>query len=74
MDIVKREIAAEAVHNEQMLIERQNRDRDTLMNAISDLMWSVDVELRLIAANEAFIGLIKQFTGIEIQAGFDMNI
>jgi len=50
-------------------IEFDRRNRDALINSTNDLMWSLDTNMRLITANNAFLTTIKMMTGIDLQPG-----
>lgn len=58
---------------EKLLIEEQKefekRDKIALINNTSDLIWSVDKSLKLIAANDAFIESLYKSTGIRLKPG-----
>ena len=50
-------------------LEDVSHYKDTLINNIPDLIWSVDKEQRLIAANQAFVQRLKIYIGYNIQPG-----
>jgi PAS domain S-box-containing protein len=54
---------------EQKEFERSNKE--ALINSTNDLIWSISNELKLIAANSAFIQQMKTLTGVEIKPGDD---
>ncbi|MDB5202589.1 MAG: hypothetical protein JWQ27_1998 [Ferruginibacter sp.] len=43
--------------------------REVLINSTTDLIWSVDEDLNLISANNAFMNSMKQLTGIVMKPG-----
>lgn len=49
--------------------EFERRDKEALINSTDDLIWSIKNDLTLIAANKAFLNLIKQNTGQLIKKG-----
>jgi PAS domain S-box-containing protein len=51
------------------LQEFERRDRDAMINATEDLVWSISGDYRLIAANEAFINSLKNSAGITLKPG-----
>ena len=50
-------------------IERTKNNQEALINSSSDLIWSVDMDCRLITANQAFIQLFLLSTGKEVVEG-----
>jgi len=54
--------------------EFEKRDKEALINTTEDLMWSVSNDYKLIAANHAFINVLKVFTGIELKTGDDLML
>lgn len=51
----------------QELFER--RDKEALINATTDMIWSVSKSFKLVAANTSFINAIQAMTGKIIQTG-----
>jgi PAS domain S-box-containing protein len=51
--------------------EFERRNKEALINSTDDLIWSISIDSKLIAANNAFINEMKKFTGVEIKAGDD---
>lgn len=49
--------------------ETERKNKEALLESISDQIWSVDSEIRLITANKAFFQNIKNITGIEPKPG-----
>ncbi len=49
--------------------EFERRDKEALINSTDDLIWSIRNDLTLIAANKAFLNLIKQDTGYFLKKG-----
>jgi PAS domain S-box-containing protein len=47
-------------------------DKEALINSTQDLMWSVSREMKLIAANKAFIESIRKKRGITLQPGDEL--
>ena len=47
----------------------ETSDTEALINCINDNLWSVDTNLKLIAANKAFIRAMESFTGLIIKPG-----
>jgi PAS domain S-box-containing protein len=56
------------LHAEQSLRSLQ-ANQEALINSTDDLVWSVDIEYKLIAANSAFVESLKQSTGMELKPG-----
>jgi PAS domain S-box-containing protein len=50
-------------------VERLKNNQETLINATSDLTWSVDTEFKLIIANSAFIEIMKKQIGYTLKEG-----
>ncbi|MDP3469430.1 MAG: PAS domain S-box protein [Daejeonella sp.] len=57
------------VANQAYEIERTKINQEALINSSSDLIWSVDMDCRLIAANQAFIRSFVLKTGKEVKEG-----
>ncbi len=53
----------------ELQIDADRRNRDALINNTSDMMWSIDKELKLISANQAYVGLVKSMVGREARPG-----
>jgi PAS domain S-box-containing protein len=53
----------------KMQIEFDQRNMDALINSTSDLMWSIDKDMKLITANRSFIEVINAMTGITLNPG-----
>jgi PAS domain S-box-containing protein len=51
--------------------EFERRDKEALINSTDDLIWSISTDLKLIAANRAFINEIKKGTGVDVKQGED---
>ncbi|MGM0391222.1 MAG: PAS domain S-box protein [Bacteroidota bacterium] len=49
--------------------EFERRDKEALINSTDDLIWSIKTDFSLIAANRAFLELIKQNTGYLLKKG-----
>lgn len=64
IDITERKKA-----EEQKEFERRNKE--ALINSTDDLIWSINKDFKLIAANSAFIKEMKAHTGVEIKPGDD---
>ncbi|HTI07602.1 MAG TPA: response regulator [Puia sp.] len=64
------------VETERRRLEKEREfDRNNLMaliNNSNDLMWSVDLNLRLITSNEAFDRVIQNMTGTTVAKGCDI--
>ncbi len=50
-------------------LRRIQANQEALINSTDDLVWSVDPDYRLIAANSAFVESLKQSTGMELKPG-----
>ena len=61
-DITEKKLAEEKILFEQL-------DKMALINSTDDFMWSVSKDLKLIAANKAFISNIKIATGVDLKVG-----
>ncbi|MBI5916531.1 MAG: PAS domain S-box protein [Bacteroidetes bacterium] len=53
----------------ELQMDFDRRNRDALINSISDPMWSITPDMRLITANDAFLSVVKDRTGIDINPG-----
>ncbi len=51
--------------------EFERRDKEALINSIDDLIWSISTDFKLIAANNAFVKEMKEYTGVDIKQGDD---
>ena len=49
--------------------EFEQRDKEALINTTDDMIWSVSRDLKLIAANKAYIRGIEALTGITVKPG-----
>ena len=49
--------------------EFEQLDKEALINSTRDLIWSVSKDFKLIAANKAFVDLMKMYTGKDIKPG-----
>lgn len=56
-------------HDYQEELERLKQNREALVNTTDDFIWSVDSEMNLISANDAFIKRFKKLTGHNITEG-----
>jgi PAS domain S-box-containing protein len=52
--------------------EFERRDKEALINTTEDLIWSVNKDFRLIAANHAFINTLKEATGASLKTGDEL--
>ncbi len=52
--------------------EFERRNKEALINSTEDLIWSVSTDYKLIAANNAFVNEMKEFTGVDIKQGEDI--
>lgn len=55
-------------------IRRTKTNLRALINGIHDIIWSVDTNMRLITANDAFVEMIKAFTGEIIKEGDEVLV
>jgi len=62
VDITDRKLA-------DMQIDFHRRNRDALINSTTDLMWSLDADMRLITANNAFLSAIKMTSNVDLMPG-----
>jgi two-component system sensor histidine kinase UhpB len=69
--VQKRKVEAEKRRLEQER-EFDRNNLKALINNTNDLMWSVDLDLRLITANEAFDRMILNMTGTTVAKGSDV--
>jgi|GEM_PF-798127 len=51
------------------LNELDKNNSDTLINCTDDLLWSLDCDFKLIAANNSFIKGLKELTGLTFKPG-----
>ena len=60
---------------EEAIKEIEELDKETLINATQDYMWSIDKDFKLLAANQAVIQMIKSQSGKEFKRGdiFDLH-
>ncbi|MCJ7758952.1 MAG: PAS domain S-box protein, partial [Gillisia sp.] len=49
--------------------EFESRDKEALINSTNDLIWSIKNDFTLIAANKAFLNLMKLITNYEFKKG-----
>ncbi len=56
---------------EQKEFERSNKE--ALINSTDDLIWSISIDSKLIAANIAFINSMKELTGVELKPGDEFS-
>ena len=54
--------------------ELQRKDKEALINSTDDLIWSVSNDLKLLAANSAYKGMMKIVTDKNLQEGDDILI
>jgi len=54
-----------AIHEKEF----EQRNKEALINSTSDLIWSVDKEFKLIAANQAFIKTMKVVGNFDLKSG-----
>ena len=52
--------------------EFQRIDKEALINSTKDLMWSLNEDRKLVAANEAFISMMQEALGYKIKPGHDL--
>ncbi|MBK9014863.1 MAG: PAS domain S-box protein [Saprospiraceae bacterium] len=62
VDVTDRKLA-------DLQIDFHRRNRDALINSTTDLMWSIDAEMRLITANNAFLSVIKTTSNVDLRSG-----
>lgn len=62
---------SERVRLEKLKIEEE-RNREALINSTSDLIWSIDSNYRLLAANRSFIDTTALTSGVIIRQGENM--
>jgi PAS domain S-box-containing protein len=67
-----RDITAAVSLQEQLAFDRSNLS--AMINSTQDLIWSVDRELRLITANDAFLDTIEALAGIRLKPGDSVMI
>jgi PAS domain S-box-containing protein len=51
------------------IIELKQREKETIINSTTDLVWSLDKDLRIITANEAFLNSTKEYSGRVLKQG-----
>lgn len=54
---------------EEQQREFERQDKESLINSTHDLMWSVNKNFELLAANNSFLQAIKKYTNKEIKIG-----
>jgi PAS domain S-box-containing protein len=54
--------------------EFERRDKEALINTTDDMIWSVDTDFKLIAANKAFIRRIEALTGAIAKPGDELML
>ena len=69
LDITERRQNEERILLSNSTIQREQLEKETLINSTTDVIWSVDRELRLITANEAFFKDTKALTGWTFKLG-----
>ncbi len=55
--------------NAEQSLRRLQANQEALINSTNDLVWSVDSDYKLIAANSAFVDSLKQSTGMLLKPG-----
>lgn len=60
--------------NAELQKEFYQRDKEALINSTDDLIWSIDSNYKLIAANNAFIKNLKESTGQTVKPGDNLMI
>ena len=65
--VIIRDITDRIKANSQ--IEFEKRNRDALINSTDDLIWGVDTQMNLIAANQSFLQEMKKLTDIHLKPG-----
>ena len=58
-----------AVRRDMMELERVKQNLDTLINTTSDVIWSVDLDLKLVIANREFQRFTRVVLGRELKEG-----
>ncbi len=53
----------------QALIESERRENEALINSTEDLVWSVSKDLRILAANNAFLRSLERYSGLKFSIG-----
>ncbi len=64
---ISHDITKEKIEEAKKEIERL--DKETLINTTQDFMWSIDQDLKLLAANHAMIDMIKSQSGKTFERG-----
>ena len=54
--------------------EFERRNKEALINSTEDLIWSVDTEIKLVAANNAFLQSMEAATGAMLKPGDELLI
>jgi len=62
-DITDNKLVLEALKTTHETIEQQQLENETIINSTDDLVWSLDVDLNIIKANEAFRNSTKNYCG-----------
>ena len=62
-DITDNKQAEEALKTTHRIIKHKQRENETIINSTNDLVWSLDINLNIITANEAFLSKTKNQTG-----------
>jgi PAS domain S-box-containing protein len=62
-DITDNKQAEEALRTTHEIMEHKQRENETIINNTNDLVWSLDVNLNVTAANDAFLSSTKNHTG-----------
>ncbi|MBS4065100.1 MAG: PAS domain S-box protein [Chitinophagaceae bacterium] len=65
--VISNDISKELELQREKEFERLNQQ--ALINATTDLIWSVNSKYKLITANTAFVERLKEYTGLEVSAG-----
>lgn len=53
--------------------ELERRDKEALINSTSDLIWSVTPDMKLMAANTAFLDTLEKLAGRRLKVGDDLT-
>ncbi len=60
--------------NAEEQAELQRKDKEALINSTDDLIWSIDSNYKLIAANNAYLSMLENITAQPYKIGIDVWI
>jgi len=72
-DITDRKQNEQVLKETNAIIKQKKLENETIINSTNDLVWSVDANLNLITANEAFLNITKNYSGRALEIGENIH-